>query len=155
MHARVCVVVVVAFIDQLWALLLIYLFKGFFSFFFIIIKLGSTPPAVRTQAPCFRPRPARLCSHPGPPWSSRTRRRWTSAPRCSCTACCGNDLLDARRRSGPAGEASLRNTPGCSCLDILSSSRKHANFYHYLDFSFIYLFFNLVILWMKREYNYD
>lgn len=54
------------------------------------------------EAECSRPSPIRC--HPRPPWSRRTRTRWTSAPKCSSTVCCGSGPSGGRRPSGPGGE---------------------------------------------------
>lgn len=76
------------------------------QFFKILsIVFGSTSQGVGSHKECFRPRPETLCSRRGRPWSSQTLKRWTSAPKCSCTACCGRGPSDGRRPSGPAGEA--------------------------------------------------
>lgn len=72
----------------------------------ILLSAPPPPGAWEAQRSCFPPRPGPLCCHPGRPWSSRTRRLWTSAPKCSCMASCGRGPSDGRQPSGPAGEAS-------------------------------------------------
>lgn len=59
-----------------------------------------------TEAGCSRPSPTRC--RPRRPWSRLTRTRWTSAPKCSSTACCGNGPSGGRQPSGPGGECALR-----------------------------------------------
>ena len=86
-----------------------WLYCGYIFFFFFYsidcIFFSAPPPrAWEVQRGCSRLRPETLCSRPGRPWSSRTLSCWTSAPKCSCTGCCGRDPSDGRRQSGPAGE---------------------------------------------------
>lgn len=58
------------------------------------------------EAGCSRPSPTRC--RPRRLWSRLTRTRWTSAPKCSSTVCCGSGPSGGRRPSGPGGECAFR-----------------------------------------------
>ena len=58
------------------------------------------------EAGCSRPSPTRC--RPRRLWSRLTRTRWTSAPKCSSTECCGSGPSGGRRPSGPGGECAFR-----------------------------------------------
>lgn len=62
------------------------------------VRAGHSP----AEAGCSRPSPTRCRPHR--PWNRRTRTRWTSAPKCSSTGCCGSGLSGGRPPSGPGGE---------------------------------------------------
>lgn len=62
------------------------------------------------EAGCSRPSPTRC--RPRRLWSRPTRTRWTSAPRCSSTECCGSAPSGGRRPSGPGGECPSRAEGG-------------------------------------------
>lgn len=105
-HAPLCVcvsvlvgVIGVIVIDWLYAVTFLFILL-IASFFF----RAPPPRAWEVQRGCSHLRPETLCSRPGRPWSSRTLSCWTSAPKCSCTGCCGRGPSDGRRPSGPAGE---------------------------------------------------
>lgn len=66
---------------------------------------GGSP----TEAGCSCPSPTRC--RPRRPWNRLIRTRWTSAPKCSSTACCGSGPLGGLLPSGPGGECASR-APG-------------------------------------------